>query len=94
MTPLSPKDRFLQAKDDASAHAKMVSSALFEKASDLAMLQTQLNLPNAREDAAANSYRLEGARLFLAILMTIGDPRPENPKLPDNSLNYEATKIK
>lgn len=96
MTPLSPKDRFLQAKDDASAHAKLMSSALFEKASDLAMLQTRLNLPICTniEQSAANNYRMQGAEQFLLVLMTLGDPRPEVAKLPDTSLNYNATNIK
>ena len=96
MTPLSPKLRFLQSKDAAEAHAKLMSSVQFEKASDTAMLQTALNLPLATniEQSAANNYRMQGAAFFLLTLMTLGDPIPEMPPLPDKGLNYEATKIK
>ena len=96
MTPLSPKLRFLQSKDAAETHAKLMSSVQFERASDLALLQTRLNLPLCKtiEDAAANNYRMQGAEYFLLTLMTLGDPIPEMPAMPDTGLNYEATKVK
>lgn len=96
MTPLSPKTRFLQNKLESEAHAKLMASALFEKAADAAMLQTALNLPiaTASDVATANYCRIQGAQLFLSILMTLGDPIPERPTPPDASLNFDATKIK
>lgn len=98
MTPLSPKARFLMDKNTAEAHAKAVSTRLFEMATDAAMLQTQLNLPatyaTEPHSAAANHHRMEGAMLFLNVLMTIGDPIPERPAPPDKGLNFDATKVK
>lgn len=102
MTPLSPKMRFLQNKLESEAHAKFMSSTQFERASDLAMLQTRLNLPvavsvaqdSSQQVAAANHYRMQGAEQFLLTLMTLGDPIPERPEPPNAGLNFEATKVK
>lgn len=98
MTPQSPRARFLADKHAAEAHAKVMSSQLFEKASDAAMLQTQLNLPaynsSDKDTAAANHHRMEGAMLFLNILLTLGDPIPIAGDPPRKELNYEATKVK
>ena len=97
MYPESPRLRFLRFKDEAKKHAAMMETLTFERASDAAMLQVSLNLPSANscpETAAANHHRMEGAKLFLGILMTIGDPEIAVPDKPDKGLNYEATKIK
>jgi hypothetical protein len=62
----------------------MTGSITFEMATDAALLQTMCNLPEGLDQAAANHHRMEGARLFLNILMTIGDP-PKPPPEPDNN---------
>lgn len=96
MIPESPHRRFLADKEAASAHAKLMSSAQFEHAADLAMLQTRLSLPlsSGIEQAAANHYRMQGAERFLLELMTLGDPLSQHTPLESNALDYEATKIK
>ena len=96
MTPLSPKHRFLQDKDLAKAHAAMMASVQFEKASDLALLQVGFNLPVANKVeemetmAAANHYRMQGAYLFLGVLLTLGDPIAENAPPPNTGLDYNV----
>lgn len=92
MTPVSPRERFLLDKEAAKAHAAMMASTLFERASDAAMLQVQLNLPSApnSESASANFYRIQGAQLFLGILMTIGDPSIIVHDKPKHDLNYDT----
>lgn len=96
MIPLSPRARFLANKELAKAHSALMASVQFERAADAAMLQTQLDLPISvnSEGAAANHYRMQGAKYFLLNLLTLGDPIPELPTPPDQSLNYEATKVK
>ena len=92
MTPISPRERFLQDKDGAKIHAATVNGMSFERAADMAMLQFSLNLPVAADaaGAAANHYRLQGAQKFLYELMTIGDPLPLPPEKPDTGLNYST----
>jgi hypothetical protein len=98
MNPLSPKERFLTDIPLADRHRAFVSTVDFERASDAAMLQTQVNLPQYGSPdpvmAAANQHRMEGALLFLGILMTIGDPVKAAPTPPDTGLNFDATRVK
>ncbi len=66
----------------------MASTIAFETAADAALLQTQYNLPEGVDLAAANHHRMEGARLFLSILMTIGDAPKEQPVPENKGLKY------
>jgi hypothetical protein len=92
MTPISPRERFLQDKDGAKIHSATVGGITFERAADMAMLQFSLNLPVAGDAAvaSANHFRLQGAQRFLLELMTIGDPLPLPPDKPDAGLNYDT----
>lgn len=85
MTPKSPKTRFLSGPY-AQEFSKLSSRVEFEVAADAALIQTQFNLPEG--DAAANHHRMEGARLFLSILMTIGDSPVEAFKKSSSELQY------
>ena len=42
------------------------------------------------EQAAANNFRMEGARLFLSILMTLGDIPLKDTQPKDEGLKYDT----
>ena len=95
MIPKSPKTRF-SLSPHAEPHSKWTGTLAFEEATDAAMLQTQFNLPEHNsqhsgsfiDQMAANHHRMEGARLFLSILMTIGDKPKETPTPENDGLKY------
>jgi hypothetical protein len=74
----SPRERFQLKVQTAQAADQLVSSALFDDASDAAMLQlvdTLTGGSNEPSAALANHYRLDGAKRFLGILKTIAKPQ-------------------
>lgn len=85
---MSPRDRFQQSESKAKAADQLLSSQIFEDASDAAMLQMMSVLTGGGNDAAtamANHYRLDGARRYMDILKTIAKPQViEPPKDLDN----------
>jgi hypothetical protein len=60
----------------------VASSTLFREAASAAMLDMQQRQLTAmgNEVAAANHYRMEGARTFLSTLMNLTTPPEEPPK--------------
>lgn len=77
----SPKAFFAKGPM-AQPWSEIASSDLFRAAASAAMLQMQANLGMAQTgvDAAANCYRLEGARTFLAIAMNLTTPPSPAPE--------------
>jgi len=75
----SPKATFAKGPH-AAAWTDMASSTLFREAASAAMLQMQANIGTAlsNESAIANARQMEGARIFLSILMNLTTP-PEEP---------------
>lgn len=71
---INPRKTF---RDNASLKdwQKTVDSALFEQAATAALCEMQLNQNTAGEPigAAAQHWRLEGARAYLKILMSLAD---------------------
>jgi hypothetical protein len=81
----SPKADFAKGPS-AAAWKDAASSRVFIEAAGAAMLDMQQRQLTAmgNEVAAANHYRMEGARTFLAILMNLTTPPPEPPKRPQS----------
>jgi hypothetical protein len=89
---LSPKEFFLnQRKPDGMPLADGVGESLrspdFHHAAQCALLQYSLSLRTDNQmEAMANSYRLEGAKEFLKVLMTISDNTINPVFRPDEQL--------
>jgi hypothetical protein len=77
----SPKATFAKGPH-AAAWTDVASSALFREAASAAMLQMQANIGTAlsNESAIANARQMEGARIFLSILMNLTTPPEGAPK--------------
>lgn len=81
---MSPKQRFLRQKQLSETFHQMVSTIEFEEGSDAALLQfmDNLSLANDPQDAVARNFKLEGAKLFLAVLLAIGRPEEQPEREP------------
>lgn len=79
---MSPKERFQENKPAANQLSDLAASAAFQHACDMAMLQMAESFPlvNDPTAAAANAYRLEGARIFQRTLLTLA----EKPEVKEN----------
>jgi hypothetical protein len=75
---MSPKERFQEDKPAVKQLSDLAENAAFLRACDMAMLQVAESIPilNDPQAAAANAYRLEGARIFQRTLLTLAD-KPE-----------------
>ena len=73
----SPKTRFQESIDNISKHRDLIEMREFQRASDFAMLQYQLELANAANGnvnlAAAAHMKLCGAQEFLLVLRNLGE---------------------
>jgi hypothetical protein len=88
----SPREKFQANIAQRDAFGQIVTSPAFEAATDAALLQMQMDMPDPADMAKgwdAHS-QMSGAKRFLAILSTIHHPiaTPKSRKSP--SLNYEA----
>lgn len=88
----SPKVTFSKGQY-AAAWAEIASSTTFREAGSAAMLQMQANQTVAlnNEYAAANHFRMEGARTFFAMLMNLTTP-PEAapPRIRTDNLDHKV----
>jgi hypothetical protein len=69
----------------------VASSALFREAAGVAMLEMQarMGFVSNVNDAAANTFKMEGARMFLSVLMNLTTPPAEAPKrIKSDTLNH------
>lgn len=86
----SPKANFAKGLN-AQAWTNTASSALFVEAAGVAMLQMQVNLGASREqwEAVGHCLQMEGARIFLTILMNLTTPVEERkPVRYSDNLNH------
>lgn len=93
---MTPKQRFL-LQTEAEPHRKLAHLEQFAKVLDFALLEMFHGLPRPNEGAgddglraAANFYRMEGARLFRQTLETIAD-RPVPPPPSKQAMDYRTT---
>ncbi len=83
----SPRQRFQKSEQLAAVHNVVVASAQFKTACDMAMLELVENLFSGSDpqNAIANAFRIDGAKIFLATLQTIGQPSTsKTTKIEDN----------
>jgi hypothetical protein len=81
----SPKSDFAKGPR-AAQWTDVASSALLREAVGAAMLEMQarMGFVSNVNDAAANTFKMEGARIFLSILMNLTTPPSEAPKRVGN----------
>lgn len=77
-----------------SDHSKVlfeaVATSWFQAGASAALITMQRNLstPVDMGSAAANEFRLQGARQFLDIFMSLSDPEAPRSRLPSGNLNH------
>ncbi len=86
----SPKQRFLEQSALAKQFLDVVDSEAFTRATELAMLAFMEQLTDATDPstAAANAYRLHGARHFLALLKSLPEPPKALTPRPAHGLDH------
>lgn len=85
---MTPKELFLKS-NDAKIVANVLAGLPFQSATEAALLEYQgiiCNGSNEVTSAAANHFRLEGARAFAAILKQIAIPAEFKAKEPIGQL--------
>lgn len=86
---LSPKTSFLQNKDAVTSHARAVESMATTRAAEVALLQFTMSLSAADgSQAAANAFKIEGARRVLDVLLSLHEPVAQPKAPPSNNLNF------
>ena len=86
----SPKANFAKGPT-AAAWTEVASSNLLREAASVAMLEMNATRREAPDfnTAAANAFRMEGARTFLSILMNLTTPPEAPPKrMTSDNLNH------
>jgi hypothetical protein len=85
---ISPRLRFQENKEYVSFHKELVVSDRFRAATEAALVQTLLALPESDDTdvSAANWHRVEGARAFLKILTNIAESAPPPMAKPTQNL--------
>jgi hypothetical protein len=84
---LTPKKDFLAKKPLADAHRELVVSAAFREAVHATLLDYVLLL-STNADAAANYYRIEGAREVLQHLLNIAEMPKSLSSPPPANLDH------
>lgn len=83
---LTPKKDFQGKKQFADAHRELVVSTQFREALNASLLEYVSSVSGSPpEDAAANYYRIQGAREFVQVLLNIAEQAKSPPSpLPTN----------
>lgn len=88
MTTLDSRARF-NALPGSKSFYDFVASDIFQRAAESALvIMVQGHSANDLGAASGNALKMEGAKNFLNILMTLSDPLPEKPKTRPGQLNY------
>lgn len=91
----TPKQRFLESKDNISAHRDLIQSRPFDRAIDTSLAEYQRLLAQGPNDgnvnqALAGHYRQQGAVEFVHILKNLGEqPPPVTPRVVEQ-LDHKA----
>lgn len=88
---IDSRKRFRESEHGKSWHDTVMSNA-YASAVETAMVVTQQALPPAPDmaTAAANDWRMQGARLFAKTLSDLTEVAPEQPKTTVRKLNYKV----
>lgn len=91
MTPLSPKDRFLQLRINPEKYRSVVEDDGFQDSLNVVMLEFihELSPSQNNEEAAANHWRLEGARKLIRILLTLADNKAQEKPANPGALKFD-----
>lgn len=87
------KVRFQGLAGATERFAEMASSETFQSACDAALIHMVENMPHATESAQAmaNGFRVEGAKMFLKSLQSMGEYADKPKKLSAiGQLNHKA----
>jgi hypothetical protein len=88
--PLSPKAFFQSSKENVTAHARTVEALTSTRAAEVALLEYQCGMTSSDGSAAAaNQFRLEGARHVLNVLLALH----ESPQKPQPRPSHNLTPI-
>lgn len=87
---LSPRIRFIEAKDLSRRHLDVVASESFLRAAEAALLDLVMSMPDSTEPtvAIASFNRIIGAREYLKRLMNIGEPIMPGERPPTFNLEH------
>lgn len=86
--PLSPKKSFM-ASEVVKAHQVLVVNDSLRHALEMALAQMAVSMPAAPDMASAASYhyRMEGAKQFIGIFLSLSDPETIPVATPRQNLN-------
>lgn len=92
---INPKERF-QKSPYAKQFSDLTASEAFHQACEASLIQMSLNMArgNNLSEAWDHHSRLQGAKEFLEILLTLSDPVTEHARLPSKSLKPEVPLFK
>jgi hypothetical protein len=84
MIEINPKQAFIDSPQ-SKLWANVASSEMMRSAISAAMLQMHgsMGFPNGANEAAANDFRMQGARIFASILVNLATPIEDLPKRKD-----------
>jgi hypothetical protein len=85
---INPKSEFQKDKDKLKAWANVVDSKLFSDVASIALAQMVVTQGSAPDmgTASAQAFRMEGAKIFLHVLMNIADSTPPPKPKPSPQL--------
>jgi hypothetical protein len=88
---IESKKRFRASEHNKDFHS-FAGTETFARAVEAAMLQYVSNVGSAisTDDAAANFYRIEGARRVLAVLANLTETPPERKAPPSDNLAHNV----
>jgi hypothetical protein len=88
MNHLNPKSKFVKS-EEAKRHRDMVVSDAFHSVLTDALAQMQLNMPLSTNPAMSwdNQNKMEGAKMFISILLNFGEEEKPITPLPSKALN-------
>lgn len=91
MAMIEPRQNFQQGPY-AKSWLDLADSAQFQSAAQAALAQMQINLSGAADmgSAAAFHFRMEGAKQFLQVLMSLTEPPKQANKPPGVNLNHRT----
>lgn len=91
----TPKQRFLESKDNVSKHRELIGSREFDRAVDTGLAEYQRYLAQGPTDgnvnlALAGHYKQQGAIEFVHILKNLAEQPPPAPVRTLDQLDHKA----
>ena len=86
---ISPKARFMSEERVAKSFLDIVDSEAFQRASELTMIQLQVELSVSAVDSAHAFERIRGAQRFLELLKALPEPVKPPASKPTYGLAHD-----